>query len=95
MIFYINRRLEPEVKWQSQRGRWNKWRQEHYQQMVNKFTDYYQHHEVIPSLLPMGILWASNFLFAGDHKPYLIDPDALFGVVNLILAMTTVFERFR
>lgn len=91
--FYINQRLEPEVQLASQRGRWNKWRQEHYQQMVNKFTDYYQHHEVIPSLLH-GDLWAGNFLFAGDHKPYLIDPDALFGDREFDLAMTTVFGGF-
>ncbi|MDY2688331.1 MAG: fructosamine kinase family protein, partial [Limosilactobacillus reuteri] len=32
--------------------------------------------------------------FAGDHKPYLIDPDALFGDREFDLAMTTVFGGF-
>lgn len=90
--FYINQRLLPEVKAASERGRWNKWRQEHFTQMVKQFNTYYQNHTVKPSLLH-GDLWAGNFMFA-KHKPYLIDPDAVYGDREFDLAMTTVFGGF-
>ncbi len=90
--FYINQRLLPEVKAASERGRWNKWRQEHFTQMVKQFNTYYQNHTVKPSLLH-GDLWAGNFMFA-NHKPYLIDPDAVYGDREFDLAMTTVFGGF-
>ena len=50
-------------------------------QFLHRYYPYFFH----------GDLWAGNFLFAGDHKPYLIDPDALFGDREFDLAMTTVF----
>lgn len=98
--FYIRQRLEPEVEVAASRGRWNKWRQSHFQQMVNKFNAYYQEHEVQPSLLH-GDLWSGNFMFANDpqdssstNEPYLIDPDAVYGDREFDLAMTTVFGGF-
>lgn len=91
--FYVHQRLEPEVAVADQRGRWNQWRQEHFTQMVKKFQHYYQNHEVRPSLLH-GDLWAGNFMFAGNHQPYLIDPDAVYGDREFDLAMTTVFGGF-
>ncbi|MGN1279116.1 MAG: fructosamine kinase family protein [Limosilactobacillus sp.] len=90
--FYINQRLLPEVQVAGDRGRWNRWRQEHFTQMVNQFKDYYQEHTVRPSLLH-GDLWAGNFMFAND-QPYLIDPDAVYGDREFDLAMTTVFGGF-
>lgn len=90
--FYINQRLLPEVQVASDRGRWNRWRQEHFTQMVHQFSDYYQDHTVKPSLLH-GDLWAGNFMFAND-QPYLIDPDAVYGDREFDLAMTTVFGGF-
>lgn len=91
--FYVNQRLEPEVTVASERGRWNKWRQAHYSQMVKQFSNFYRQHEVKPSLLH-GDLWAGNFLFAGNHEPFLIDPDAVYGDREFDLAMTTVFGGF-
>lgn len=90
--FYINQRLLPEVTVAGQRGRWNKWRQSHFEQMVNKFREYYQTRQVQPSLLH-GDLWAGNFMFA-NRQPYLIDPDAVYGDREFDLAMTTVFGGF-
>lgn len=91
--FYVNQRLLPEVQTADAKGRWNRWRQEHFEQMVKQFKAYYQGHDVKPSLLH-GDLWAGNFLFAGDHQPYLIDPDAVYGDREFDLAMTTVFGGF-
>lgn len=91
--FYIHQRLEPEVAVAAKNNRWNRWRQEHYVQMVKQFTAYYQQHEVKPSLLH-GDLWAGNFMFAGNHQPYLIDPDAVYGDREFDLAMTTIFGGF-
>lgn len=90
--FYVNQRLLPEVKVAAERGRWNRWRQEHFDQLVKQFTAYYQEHAVKPSLLH-GDLWAGNFMFAND-EPYLIDPDAVYGDREFDLAMTTVFGGF-
>ena len=91
--FYVNQRLLPEVKVAADRGRWNRWREEHFQQMVKQFQQYYQDRDVKASLLH-GDLWAGNFMFAGDHEPYLIDPDAVYGDREFDLAMTTVFGGF-
>lgn len=91
--FYVQQRLLPEVKVAADRGRWNRWREDHFQQMVGKFQQYYRNHAVKASLLH-GDLWAGNFLFAGDHAPYLIDPDAVYGDREFDLAMTTVFGGF-
>lgn len=91
--FYVNQRLLPEVKVAADRGRWNRWREDHFQQMVKQFQQYYQGRDVKASLLH-GDLWAGNFMFAGDHEPYLIDPDAVYGDREFDLAMTTVFGGF-
>lgn len=90
--FYVHQRLFPEVQVASDRGRWNRWRQEHFDQMVKQFSAYYQEHTVRPSLLH-GDLWAGNFMFSND-QPYLIDPDAIYGDREFDLAMTTVFGGF-
>jgi fructosamine-3-kinase len=90
--FYVNQRLLPEVAAAQREGRWNRWREEHFQQMVKKFQQYYSNHEVRASLLH-GDLWAGNFIFAND-KPYLIDPDAVYGDREFDIAMTTIFGGF-
>lgn len=90
--FYINQRLLPEAKVAADRGRWNRWRAEHFQQMVKKFHQYYHGRDIQASLLH-GDLWAGNFMFA-NHQPYLIDPDAVYGDREFDLAMTTVFGGF-
>lgn len=91
--FYVNQRLLPEVEVAVEHGRWNRWRQEHFTSLVDQFKSYYQNHEVVPRLLH-GDLWAGNFMFAGDHQPYLIDPDSFYGDREFDLAMTTVFGGF-
>lgn len=91
--FYVNQRLLPEVKVAADRGRWNRWREDHFQQLVKQFQQYYRGRDVKASLLH-GDLWAGNFMFAGDHEPYLIDPDAVYGDREFDLAMTTVFGGF-
>lgn len=91
--FYVRQRLLPEAQAAGDLGRWNKWRAEHFDRMVNQFTDYYQTHEVIPSLLH-GDLWAGNYMFLADGTPALIDPDAIYGDPEFDLAMTTVFGGF-
>lgn len=91
--FYLKQRLEPEVAAAKQEGRWNDWRDQHFQRMATQFSDYYSKHEVQPSLLH-GDLWAGNFMFDADGKPTLIDPDALYGDREYDLAMTTIFGGF-
>lgn len=90
--FYLQQRVKPEVDYAKKVGRWNKFRELHFQNMVEKFKDYYTDHQVLPSLCH-GDLWFGNVLFS--HKvPYLIDPDAVFGDREFDIAMTTVFGGF-
>lgn len=91
--FYVNQRLRPEIAAAKEEGRWNDWRNAHFEQMVSQFTDYYRNHKVSPSLLH-GDLWAGNYMFNQDGTPTLIDPDALYGDREYDLAMTTIFGGF-
>lgn len=90
--FYLNQRVMPEIEYAKKVGRWNDFREQHFQRMVEKFTSYYAKHQVIPSLCH-GDLWFGNVMFANE-KPYLIDPDAVYADREFDLAMTTVFGGF-
>lgn len=91
--YYVNQRLVPEHDTAQKLGRWNDWRENHFQQMVTQFKDYYQQNPPVPSLCH-GDLWAGNFMFDSDGTPTLIDPDALYGDREYDLAMTTIFGGF-
>ncbi|WP_251546827.1 fructosamine kinase family protein [Limosilactobacillus caecicola] len=91
--FYLNQRLAPEIEAAKEAGRWNDWRDQHYQKMTQAFDQYYSNHQVTPSLLH-GDLWSGNYMFAQDGTPTLIDPDALYGDREYDLAMTTIFGGF-
>ncbi|MDF7637880.1 fructosamine kinase family protein [Lactobacillus sp. ESL0791] len=90
--FYVEQRLLPEVNYAKKVGRWNDWREHHFEQMVTAFTTYYADKVIVPSLCH-GDLWFGNVMFAAG-KPYLIDPDAVYGDREFDLAMTTVFGGF-
>lgn len=90
--FYLNQRIMPEVEYAKKVGRWNAFRQNHFERMIAKFTDYYAKHQILPSLCH-GDLWFGNIMFA-QGKPYLIDPDAVYADREFDLAMTTVFGGF-
>lgn len=91
--YYVNQRLMPEHATVQKLGRWNDWRESHFQNMVNQFEQYYRQNPPIASLCH-GDLWAGNFMFASDGTPTLIDPDALYGDREYDLAMTTIFGGF-
>ncbi len=90
--FYLTQRVRPEVEYAKKVGRWNSFREEHFQRMVAKFRAYYAEHQVQPSLCH-GDLWFGNVMFA-HHEPYLIDPDAVYADREFDIAMTTVFGGF-
>lgn len=90
--FYIKQRLLPEVEYAKKVGRWNDYREAHFQRMVSAFEKYYSEHQVVPSLCH-GDLWFGNVMFA-NNQPYLIDPDAVYADREFDLAMTTVFGGF-
>lgn len=91
--FYVKQRLMPERDAAVAAGRWNDFREQHFQQMVAAFQDCYAQRQVEPSLLH-GDLWAGNYMFTSDGTPTLIDPDALYGDREYDLAMTTIFAGF-
>lgn len=91
--FYINQRLQPEIQTAQKLGRWNDWRDQHFQNMVTAFDQYYAKYQVMPSLLH-GDLWSGNYMFDQNGTPTLIDPDALYGDREYDLAMTTIFGGF-
>ena len=68
--FYLKQRLDPEIAVAKKNGRWNDWRETHYQRMRQAFSDYYDQHQVIPSLLH-GDLWAGNYMFDNTGQPVL------------------------
>ncbi len=90
--FYLNQRVMPEVNYAKKVGRWNDFREHHFQNMMENFLDYYSKNQVLPSLCH-GDLWFGNVMFA-NGKPYLIDPDAVYADREFDLAMTTVFGGF-
>lgn len=90
--FCINQRLLPEVEYAKKVGRWNDYREQHFQKMVAAFEKYYQQQPVVPSLCH-GDLWFGNVMFS-NNMPYLIDPDAVYADREFNLAMTTVFGGF-
>lgn len=90
--FYLEQRVYPEVAYAKKVGRWNSFREQHFQKMTARFRAYYAQHHVVPSLCH-GDLWFGNVMFA-QHQPYLIDPDAVYGDREFDLAMTTVFGGF-
>lgn len=91
--FYVKQRLMPERDAAVTAGRWNDFRDQHFQKMVAAFQDCYAQRQVEPSLLH-GDLWAGNYMFTSDGTPTLIDPDALYGDREYDLAMTTIFAGF-
>lgn len=91
--FYLNQRVMPEIVYAKKAGRWNDFREQHFERMKKKFKQYYAEHKVIPSLCH-GDLWFGNVMFA-NHQPYLIDPDAVYADREFDLAMTTVFGGFK
>lgn len=91
--FYVKQRLMPERDAAVAAGRWNDFRDQHFQKMVAAFQDCYAQRQVEPSLLH-GDLWAGNYMFTSDGTPTLIDPDALYGDREYDLAMTTIFAGF-
>jgi fructosamine-3-kinase len=93
VTFYINQRLKPLVNLAIKNGRWNDWRQTHFQSLCDQFATYYTTHQVIPSLLH-GDLWAGNYMFEKTGEPMLIDPDVFYGDRELDIAMTTIFGGF-
>lgn len=91
--FYVKQRLMSERDAAQAAGRWNDFRENHFQRMVQAFQKCYAKSSVQPSLLH-GDLWAGNYMFTPDGSPTLIDPDALYGDREYDLAMTTIFSGF-
>lgn len=91
--FYSEQRLDMVARLAKEKHVWNATRQAGFDKMRAAFVDYYQTHDVEPSLLH-GDLWSGNYMFEADGTPTLIDPDALYGDREYDLAMTTIFGGF-
>ncbi|MBW1605510.1 fructosamine kinase family protein [Lactobacillus sp. Sy-1] len=90
--FYVNQRLLPLANVAKQKGRWNSFREQHFNAMIEQINTYFAKHPTIPSLLH-GDLWSGNFTFSGG-QPYLIDPDVYYGDREFDIGVTTVFGGF-
>lgn len=91
--FYVNQRLEVLVKEVKSKFYWNQYREDLMVQLEDKILDYYQSHEVVPSLMH-GDLWSGNVGYQADGTPILFDPDVFYGNREMDLAMTLLFGGF-
>lgn len=91
--FYVYQRLDVLAKRAQEHGLWSETRQTHLDHLRTIILDFYHQKQTEASLLH-GDLWAGNYMFTGDSKPALIDPDVLYGDREFDLAMTTIFGGF-
>lgn len=91
--FYVNQRLEVLVKEVKNKFYWNQYREDLMVQLEDKILDYYQTHEVVPSLMH-GDLWSGNAGYESNGAPILFDPDVFYGNREMDLAMTLLFGGF-
>ncbi|WP_029037869.1 fructosamine kinase family protein [Salinimicrobium xinjiangense] len=85
--FYVNQRLEPQVKMASERGF-----------SLGDLSDFYRNiSEEIPDEPPAllhGDLWSGNYLVNEEGLPCLIDPAVCFGQREMDLGMMKLFGGF-
>jgi fructosamine-3-kinase len=89
--FFIEERLEKQLKLAMQSGKMNKSDESLFQKFYMKYESMVT--DEPPSLLH-GDLWSGNFIVGRDGEPCLIDPAVYFGNREVDLAMTKLFGGF-
>ncbi|QXD14845.1 fructosamine kinase family protein [Rhodocaloribacter litoris] len=90
--FFRERRLEPQVRWARERGRWHRRWDRPLERLYARLDDLLPARPE-PSLLH-GDLWSGNVMTARDGRAALIDPAVYFGHREADLAMTELFGGF-
>lgn len=92
--FFIKERIRVQVKLAEEGNRWNAWREQRLQSLLERF--YQENHEkiIVPSLLH-GDMWSGNLLFTETGVPVFLDPAAYYGDREMDLAMVNLFGGFR
>jgi protein-ribulosamine 3-kinase len=89
--FFVERRLEPQLRKAYDGGLRSNTVQEHFQRLYRHLPDFFPPG---PPALLHGDLWSGNFLCDDNNQPVLIDPAIYYGHRSMDLAMTTLFGGF-
>ena len=89
--FYIEERLNPQLKFARSKGLLNN--SEIPETELMKTTCFHYFKNIKPSLLH-GDLWSGNYLISDSGKPYLIDPATYYGHSEVDIAMSKLFGGF-
>ena len=89
--FFIQERLEPQLKMAIDSGQLSGSVQKNFNQLYKELPNLFPVES--PSLIH-GDLWSGNFMCSSDSKPVLIDPAVYYGHREIELAFTQLFGRF-
>ncbi len=90
--FFRSQRLEPQIEWAREAGRWQQEWSEPAERLLARLGD------LLPASPPASILhgdlWSGNFLATRDGRAALIDPATYFGHRETDLALSELFGGF-
>jgi protein-ribulosamine 3-kinase len=89
--FFIQERIEPQLKMALDSGRLRGKSRKHWEKLAVQLNDIFP--VTRPSLLH-GDLWGGNYFFNNEHQPVLIDPAVYYGHPEMELSFTTLFGGF-
>lgn len=91
--FFINQRLQPQIKRAKELGHWSKEREHACNQFIENFVNKWQGLEIKPSLLH-GDFWNGNLFGDKNEQPIFIDPSVYYGNREIDLAISLLFGGF-
>lgn len=89
--FFINERIEPQLKMAYERNALNRSVVKNWSKLAGKLPDIFPPAE--PSLIH-GDLWDGNYFFDPENRPVLIDPAVYYGHPEMEIAFTKMFGGF-
>jgi len=87
--FYLQYRLEPQIRWAKQKGL----ELSGIDELLNQLPKLFDNHTPYPALLH-GDLWGGNIGFGLSGEPYIFDPACYYGDREADIAFTEMFGGF-
>lgn len=88
--FFIQERLEPQVKWAAEAGRLDRELRSRFRRLYSRLDQLLTNE---PASLLHGDLWSGNILVGPEGRAFLIDPATYYGHRECDLAFTQLFGR--